>query len=1270
MVKSYNPEDFTRRDNSETKRKRKVYIEETDEKEYLKIWDVNPSFKDIHRNLSLVKTISLLVLAFFIIISYYLLSGLLISSIFLGVVCVGVFIIIFNDEIYLLRYFIPFTFRSKLKFNPFEDLVFWFEEDNPSTLYISNRKDLIHIALQIFQVDIIPENVSSAVHKFVRTLNTKDKRLSFSYQIVQKPIIPLFKEQRSRDTMLKSLQSRGASIYFTVFNLEKGILSEHKIDRLKYNIKKDSNDLKSNLVSNFHHFRATLLSDTALLNAIRAIFTIHDICLDIKSDKKEALKGNNYHTIAKLGFCTLLILYIDVVLFFLGIFILYILIVNLGVTISLIFIWWRSILFQLTKAKLLRHDNVITVNPFKNIDFYRIKKHPYSLFLHIDNQFVIGMKMVNLRYVYQAPYCSLSKFIESLNNHKVHFSYTLKNRPLHPYEFYNHGLDFLNEKQKELLLKREVTRSKKEVQWEKWLGYRSGMWDSMLIMSVYTYTFINLIKPDTFENLEDELNEKIEALKGAFKINFYGYHIEDISSTKLISGYLFTSIKNNLFRLNGTHLNYVMLQGARMYSLSDVVDILKKGVEAKIAAEFNTPLYLENFITLGHTINTEVWEREVPLGFTNDQLKNLLIVNGTSQKRDALCMKIVAELIKAKVPSLIFDFDGTWSKLIKYFHNTRFEDEILYFKYGSAFTIDPLTSDILYDTKNTSYLEYLYDAFGIAFKKDDRTVEMFRNTILSHPGMDLGAIRMALQNQSEWEKSPINNLLLSLFSDFTQDDLTYFQPVQKDSITTSNFIKTHQTIIIDLSILRELNKKLFLTFVLLAKIIHYSTTAENYYEKIIFIPFIDSFFDAYYINLKRNYDKVDLFLRPLIEKGFGLIFTANQVNYLHANMMLYFNNIIALRATDIRDIAMLRNLMNLQELYGTGYYTSSRNNTYQIDYLKNMRNNEVLIRRDDIYQAFPARIDWGEIQELNPLSHEEIVAFMKVQGYDIQFTERKILDQARETLFEIDLGHYFIYVEEIINFLDYVQTVDQIGNLYRQKLKQDLKEYLYPKISQKIQKKEHMKKIRDKVLDTLIKHGYLVENHPRRASGTEALRTSYSVGERYQQALEDYYEVKGKTLTDINVEILEKGTRHPDDLKHIFQEPPRKYIIQQNNLKDALMREFSDFNYDIFKIYMCIDEENYSDALKIEHKLIQTYLINVYRQFQNVTTINIDKFTQFLSTLEKVKGFPFTTEGLMEYMNKYEIIELEQGNLESLAKEIYYFIYEFFIKIQHYIYGE
>ncbi|MFX0135492.1 MAG: hypothetical protein ACFFDN_17745, partial [Candidatus Hodarchaeota archaeon] len=362
MVKSYNPEDFTERDSFDQrkKRKREVYIEETDEKEYLKIWDVNPSFKDIHRNLSLAKTLSLLILILFVIISCYLLSELLIPSIILGISCTIGFIIFFHDHIYFLHYVIPFTFRSKLRFNPFEDLVFWHEKDDASTLYISNRKDLVHIALRIFQVDIIPENVSSAVHKFIRTLNTKNTHLSYSYQIVQKPIISLFKEQRSRDTMLQSLQSRVTSIYFTVFDHVKGILSNHKINRLKYYIKKDSNDLKSNLVSNFHHFRATLLSDTALLNALRTIFTKHDASIDTKSAKKETLKGNNYHTIGKLSSCIILILYIDVVLILLRTFILYIVIINFTIVFFLIFIWWRSVLFQSTKTKLIRNNNVIT----------------------------------------------------------------------------------------------------------------------------------------------------------------------------------------------------------------------------------------------------------------------------------------------------------------------------------------------------------------------------------------------------------------------------------------------------------------------------------------------------------------------------------------------------------------------------------------------------------------------------------------------------------------------------------------------------------------------------------------------------------------------------------------------------------------------------------------------------------------------------------------------------------------------------------------------
>ena len=91
----------------------------------------------------------------------------------------------------------------------------------------------------------------------------------------------------------------------------------------------------------------------------------------------------------------------------------------------------------------------------------------------------------------------------------------------------------------------------------------------------------------------------------------------------------------------------------------------------------------------------------------------------------------------------------------------------------------------------------------------------------------------------------------------------------------------------------------------------------------------------------------------------------------------------------------------------------------------------------------------------------------------------------------------------------------------------------------------------------------LVEDHPKRAGGGEALRTSYSVGPRYQEALKDYWEMKGKVDNEFNLEILDQES---EKLQDIFSGQNRRYIIAEKDLKNALMRELTDFNYDIFKI--------------------------------------------------------------------------------------------------------
>jgi len=1243
--------------------------QEKDRRTYLNIWDMNPSFKDISSNQSIPQTIFLFGITLVIIITMYLVSQHLLISVVVGLIFCSAFILIFHDEIYLLRHFFQFVVRNKMLFSPFEDLIFWYKNDDTATFYMSNRKDLVHVAMRIYQIKTIAENIHPTVYNFVKAMASKNIRLSYSYQIVQKPIIHLFNKDKTRENVLKSVQSRGSTIYFAVFREGKGILTEHKQDRMGYNIRQDSATLKSNLVSNFHHFQAELLAGNALVNAIRTLYLKEEVSTFRNPvDKRKALYSSNSHFFLKFTVSIGLMIYICIVLLSLNFFFLYIIGINTLLITGIIMLWWRSLLFEFTKSKLISTNDVVIAKPFHNIRFYRIKKSPHSLFLHIENRLLIGMKLVNLKYAYYKAYCNLESFIESLNNHKINFCYTVKNQPLNFSEFYHKkGFKHLNEYEQNKITRFKLTRIERANEEEQWLGARAGMWLTMLTISIHSYKFISTLNKAAFDEVEQDLLYQINNLQGAFGLNAQALEIETMGTNALISGYIFSTFKHNLYRLNGTHLNYLMFQGARMYPLIEIVDVLKKGLHIEIAAEFNTPLYLDNFITIGHAFNTEVLETEVAYGFTKEQLHNLLIMNGNSEQRQLISMKIVIELIKVKLPSIVFDFNGDWSKLFTYFEGSEFKQDILYFKYGSSFIVDPIKSDISYDPHHTEYLEYIYDAFGLAFKRKERMVQIFRHTIQKNPNMDLSAIKMALQNQSEWEKTSANDILLGVFADFTPDDLSYFQAIHKDSIVAFDFVKNKKTVIVDLSVFRDLRMKLFVALVILSKIIHNIHYNEHYQKKFVILPYIDNLFESYFLDVLKTYDKIDLFLKPLQNKKFGFIFSAHQIHCLHPNALLYFNNYITLRATNVRDIAVLRNIMNLQELEGMGMYSSKRKHSHQINYLKNLKENFILTRRDDIDQPFPAIVKWEEIQHSSNPPYEEIVKFMNGQGFDLYASERKILEQARETLFEIDLEHYFIYIEEIIMFMKELLTIDKIGNLYKDKLKKHLKQLLYPKISEKTQNKQHLKKIIEKVLEVLIKHGYLVENHPRRADGGEALRTSYSVGRRYQEALEDYYKVKRKKSQDFCADLLESEITDSQDLAHVFPNHPRKYIIKEENLKEALSREIGDLYYYIFKIYMLIENKDYTSAIHAQYELIKNYLRKVYQHFFNVDTVLLEEFNSFLTIMAKSEGFPYSKQELIELIDQYKFVNLEGVHLDSLAKEIYTSISIFFNQIQTFI---
>jgi len=1246
---------------------REVVIEEKNGKssprEVPKIWRVNPSYSHSNNAISIARIIILTAIGTFFIGAIYLLSLSLIISISVGVVIIIGFIIVFYD----IGDVIINIFRSKMQLDPFENIISFWEKHDQSILFLTNKKDLIHNGVQIFRVAEIPENIHASMNLFLKSLSEYKNMIQFTYQVVQTPHISVKVTDDSEQ--VKQSPDRHTAIYFCVNYAVNGILTRNKLQLLKQRIQYVGNTLRNNFIGNFHHFKIALLSGGELLNALRTYF----LKIPQDADEEEFTSPRRVSLspkfIVKAVFTCGLIIFLDYLLVSFHILILYIALINIIMLAIIIYLWWRELLFIMRKKPFSKHK-IAYINPFQGAIFYRFRGYPDTIFMHVHNKLLIALKMFNLAFCFPPAYSRFDKFIQSVMNQKVSFAYTCMNTPLSFASFYKDGAKYLNAKTDEDLFNSPF-RIQTKIEALNWLSMRSGMWQTILTISVHEYELCDSLNNKSITTLEERLEQKAEILRSAFNMNFFNYELVRLRGSKLISGILCEVLKNKDYSFYGSRLNYLLFQGKALLHLIEIADELKKGIETRVASEFNTPLQLQNYITLGHTINTEVLEEELPFGFTEDQIRNLLIVNGSLDSRELFAMKTVSELVKNNIPSLVFDFRGTWSRIIKQFKGTPHEKDFLHFKLGSAFALDPLKSDIPYDTENIDFLNYMFDAYALSFKKQQNMVDMIRNTIMRNPDMELSSLNLELINQKNWEKSPASDTLLALFSDFTQQDVPYIHlstpsSKQAGSITFKDFINTDKTVIIDLSISNDYRKQVFFVFLIISKIIHYINFSDRYQEKVIVVPHADIFFDSFFIDRFSDYGKINKFLDPLIEKGFGLMLSANQAHYLHHNLVSFFDNIVAFQTKDSRDIAAIKNVMGLQELEGTGYYSRSRSQTYQFKYLMSMKNAEAVVKRADIYQPFPILMEWKDIENSSIMEENDLFDYMKSQGYDIRDTEKKILERSRKTIFQKDLGIYSGFIEEIKQFLEALKTVDQVGNLYEKRVKKELKDFIFPKASKIFKDKAGIKKSRDEIFAILLKFGYLVEDHPTRASGSESVRTSYSVGDHYDKALDDEFETKQPYA----IETLDLESAIPQ-IPSTEQDHKRTYIIRKKSLKKALAREFSNFFFELFNIYEFITHEKYKNALKIEHNIVRRFLIEVYTHYFNANYLVTTKdLTEFIEHLVTDAGAPFTKEELTSYMDRYQVIDFDHSDIESLAPEIYEFISVFFDKIQLYIYKD
>ncbi|MFX1276033.1 MAG: hypothetical protein ACFFBP_18155 [Promethearchaeota archaeon] len=1226
---------------------------------YLKIWAKSPSFNDVNSNLTTIKVIVLGGVMSVITLLTFMVFKNMIASIITGFFIFVFFIIVFHEELFSLNNFLTMRLRSASKLTPFESIQFWTVKSTKDTLFYTNIKDLTTVGLRIFQVKTVAENIKPNYKQLFTSLSEID--IPFTYQIIQRPLMSITSKNESNKMKIgKSARSLRTIIYFCFFYDVKGMFSSMKLRYLLEVLDRFSAAARNVFDANFRHFDIEELMSDDLIKGFKTIFFQSDV---IQGDmKKNNFPQNVIKQVLKSMYIGMIIIISYLLLERVGIPIIIIMVWCIGIFIAFIFFFWREFLFGLLKKSSYTNMEIQTIDPFEKISFYYFKRFPDCLFASVDNKLLIGTKIFNLTHSIpplldsrNKPIARMSKFIQAIIPQKIPLSFTYTMSPMRFATFEDKAWDLLN-----LKTQTQVLWAKTASQQHDFMSVRKGIWRTIFIMSLHEYLPVKSFKMKYFSCLEENLYDKERIAVQAFKMNIIKSHGEMLKGNKLISGFLLECLKNKHFRMNGTHLHYLMYHGAYLAKMIKIFPEFKKGLDTRIASEFNTPFDLKNFITIGHTINTEVYREENEAGFTLDQLNELLITGGSNSSREMLMMRIVMDLIETRTPSIVFDYTGKWSKLLNYFRNSRFEDEILYFILGKSFMIDPIKSDIHYDKNNMDYLKYMIDVLSLVFQKDDRIMNGFKQAILkADPNLELEKdskiITDDIDYKPQWEKDARLDSVSSIFSDFIQQDLEalFFSRDPDENITVRDFIEENYTVIINLSQLKDLQKKIFATFIILSKIIHYIENQKPYCEKIIFIPHIEIMFNSRFLDKHGKQGKIDLFFEPLKNAGLGIVVSSEAITSLHPHVYTFFTNYAALRTTERQEIKQIVNLMNFSKLHGTGIYSSSRNETFQESYLMNMKDDEIIVRRSDINQPFPVKLDVGELVNTPEMEYDEIVKFMREYGYDFDDSEKRIIQQARKTIFKKDFDNYFTFIDEIINFMDAIKKIDKIGNLYRNKLKEDLMSFIYSravKIAGSEKKKREIRNWRNDIFNILIKHSYLVENHPKQASGSESIRTSYSVGLQYERALKDYYDSKRNNFDDLYPKIVSKET----EIELDKSEKSTGKINEENRFIELLGNEMRILFDKIFRIYRYLKAEQYINAQEMERELLPKFFNRIYMVYNKSDELpSKEEFDIFLSQITSFEGFPINDGLLKELIKECKIVEFADGDIERNVSRLY-----------------
>jgi hypothetical protein len=615
--------------------------------------------------------------------------------------------------------------------------------------------------------------------------------------------------------------------------------------------------------------------------------------------------------------------------------------------------------------------------------------------------------------------------------------------------------------------------------------------------------------------------------------------IEKLSKNTIIQSLL----KSRSFSKFGTGSPMNFTSGTILGEMIVIPDEIHKYLPTNYPGEFSVP-FLEDNLDFGWAFNPENNKKESRGGLSMEEIQNGIIFTGQNYSDyHKGTMRFAGELLKNRVPLIIFDWDGTWKHMVNMLDEHNAKHNIRFFEAGKNIGLNLV--NLPYGKQGPIYISYIQQLCRVIeqiFHWKEGDVSLLRTHWLNinrenknhKKNLTIKNIADAIHESLKEKQTHrlFSNPVYSQLLVWGQEHLNNaFSGVLESQCDLEYLFDRKSTLIISVESLKDPQIKCLFIQALLYQILalrEYETLglSESKFpmgSKVIFWPEMEKQFSR--ARAHNDSANVDSLLMDLRKQGYPMVTETSLISDVYPSVLAFFETYYTFRIDNEYAMKVLVHKLNLDEVFTNILSHASRKVSYQFPFLKSMPEDMCLVYRPQYKIPYPFIFDYKATfsREKVILTNHRTYTDLGVNIPAVNTQDISEENDPRSTALEIDFEQENIVLEELYSFLenchDFEQTVGYCA--YR-----EMKDMLFETLDIPLRDRmEYNSGQCHAYVDQMIK---------------KLIDLSYF--ERITKKSDAGLEIEGYILTEKSKDVIQKWKKY-QDLNRFEQE--EEYLIEE-----------------------------------------------------------------------------------------------------------------------------